>query len=390
MLYSRLSMIERRKVGSEIGFETFIKRISDIAPHWDLQDLTILANKAKTKINFPPKTQNEEVVIHRKPRKAVFLDYNLELSANLGLSLNETGKILQDAYSLGKKLKLQGKQQETTLQYRQTADEYFESEFPQSWRKTSVTARTTIQMPESSQEDSRTKIEVEQNLMTISTNGTYCPHLENIVDILEPQFATVRLSRKDITKLYEQYRTGYIAAIQRRTRFDSQARIPDFIETIWRTKELKKIQDILDINLYTEGRVTNLYREYLLLSKNRRFDGLKRAAEFLDQIHRKERIDEYVKLRDTEQDRKRYFNTWRILTVDEEVTGSNINHLQVLPHATLYSMTIRYGENEISFGQSSPEQDIAHLKLQTERNGSELLKLQELVCRESGITFQSN
>lgn len=117
---------------------------------------------------------------------------------------------------------------------------------------------------------------------------------------------------------------------------------------------------------------------------------MKRAAEFLDQIHRKERIDEYVKLRDTEQDRKRYLNTQRILTVDEEVTGSNINHLQVPPHSTLYSMTIRYGENEISFGQTSPEQDIAHLKLQTERNGSELLKLQELVCRESGITFQSN
>src|SRR5918999_4993509 len=260
MLYSRLSMMGRREVGSEIGFETFIKRISDIAPHWDLQDLIILANKAKTKINFPPKTQNEEVVIHRKPRKTVFLDYNLELSANRGLSLNETEKILQDAYSLGKRLKLQEKQQETTLQYRQMADEYFESEFPQSWRKTSVSARTNIQMPESSQEDSRAKIEMEQNLMTISTNGTYFPHLENIVDILEPQFATVRLSRKDIKKLYQHYLTGYIAAIQRRTRFDSQARIPDFIESTWRTKELKKIQDILDINLYTEGRVTNLYR----------------------------------------------------------------------------------------------------------------------------------
>ena len=245
-------------------------------------------------------------------------------------------------------------------------------------------------MPESSQEDSRAKIEMEQNLMTISTSGTYFPHLENIVDILEPQFATVRLSRKDIKKLYQHYLTDYIAAIQRRTRFDSQARIPDFIESTWRTKQLKKIQDILDINLYTEGRVTNLYREYSLLSKNRRFDDLKRGAEFLDQIHRKERIDEYVKLSDTEQDRKCYLNTQRILTVDEEVTGSNINHLQVPPHSTLYSMTIRYGENEMSFGQKSPEQDIAHLKLQTERNGSELLKLQELVCGESGITFQSN
>jgi hypothetical protein len=43
-------MMGRREVGSEIGFEIFIKRISDIAPHWDLQDLTVLANKAKTKL----------------------------------------------------------------------------------------------------------------------------------------------------------------------------------------------------------------------------------------------------------------------------------------------------------------------------------------------------
>jgi hypothetical protein len=97
-------------------------------------------------------------------------------------------------------------------------------------------------MPESSQEDSRAKIEMEQNLMTILTNGTYFPRLENIVDILEPQFATVRLSHKDIKKLYQHYLTGYIAAIQRRTRFDSQARIPVLLSRHGEQKNSKRFK----------------------------------------------------------------------------------------------------------------------------------------------------
>jgi hypothetical protein len=395
-------MPEHRRV----SFQTFVKGLSDIAPH--LSDVPLylaisrLNNLAKENVNFPLGTQDGEIVIYRKPQTTVIPDYDVGLTASLLLPENVKEEILQGALSLGKDLKLPKGQYEASLTYRRTADQYSasESELPPLWRpdlqpkNISVSALTSTRWPDSPPEQSLAKIEINQNVMTISANGEYYPYLGNIADALKAQFATLRFFTEVPKTIFSDHPTTLTAVIQRRIQLNPLAGRADHMQT-WKVKELEDIQK-LGINPYYH--VINFHTIYspVDLLTNRPSKDVIRAIGILDKIHNDKRNNS-TEVNASGQAREPKSITEQIVFVDEEVRkdGSQIHRLQVpldasnAKHLSFKIKQLRNGNNEFSIGETSPDQP-ARLSIRTEKYGSELSGLHEFACKKIGFAFQIN
>lgn len=301
------------KEAQNIGFSAFTKDLSGIAEARP-RDLEDIANQ---RVIFPGNAERAEVEAknlnyHREEAP----DYYLRLSAYYSLPQEELESILKEALGRGKGLKLPKGQYETRLKEAWTPQDFEgESGLPSFWHsKTSVTAYAStinsdnVRMLGANQSTHRAEVELERNIMIIEAKGEYRRHLRDIAGALDPQIATVRLSKEDaerVMELSQQNAIGRLLAGQLRKQLEPQKRTSisigvgigvsfneqDIIELNLRVGQIPYIERQLQKDLYRpaedqESHVVKLSKAYSLVGilKNRRFEDMKRVAGILEGI----------------------------------------------------------------------------------------------------------
>lgn len=296
-----------------INLPAFVKDLGGIA-QTEPQDLDEIATQ---RVVFPGNVKNAEIEAknfnyHREEAP----DYYLRLSAYYTLPQEELEAILQEALGRGKGLKLTKGQYDARLKESWTPQDFnAETGLPSFWHsKTSVTSYATTINPDNvrmlggNQSTHRVEVELERNIITIEAEGEYRRHLRDIAGALNPQIATVRLSKADAEKVMElsqQNAIDRLLAGQIRKQLEPQRRTSitigigtgvsfneqDVIKLNLRTEQIPYFERHLHKDLYRpakdqESHVVKLSKAYSLVGvlKNRRFEDMKRVAGMLEEI----------------------------------------------------------------------------------------------------------
>lgn len=300
------------KEGQLIGLSATIKGLVEVA-RTRPQDLDEVVTR---QVVFPTSAERAEVEAQNLNfRREEAPDYYLRLSAYYTLPQEELEVILQEALERGKDLRLPKGQYDAGLKQAWTPQDFnAESGLPSFWHsKTSVTSYATTINPDSvrmlgaNQSTHKAEVELERNIMTIEAKGEYRCHFRDIVDALEPQIATVRLSQEDVERVMElsqQNAIGRLLAGQLKKQLQPQEQTSlrigigtgisfdtkDVIELNLRTGQIPYLEEHLHKNLFRpaedqESRVVKLSKVYSLVGilKNRRFEDMKKVAGMLEE-----------------------------------------------------------------------------------------------------------
>lgn len=299
--------------GQPIGLSAFAKDLVSVAQVRPAE----LDDVANQRVVFPNSAQRAEVEAKNLNfRREEAPDYYLRLSAYYALPQEELTAILQEALGRGKSLKLPSGHYDARLKQAWTPQDFnAEAGLPSFWHsKTSVTSYASTISPDNvrmlgaNQSTHRAEVELERNIMTIEAEGEYRRHLRNIAGALEPQIATVRLSKEDaerVMELSQQNAVGRLLAGQLRKQLEPQERTSlrigigtgvsfdtqDVIELNLRTGQVLYLEGQLHKDLFRpakdqESQVVKLSKVYSLVGilRNRRFGDMKRVAGMLEEI----------------------------------------------------------------------------------------------------------